>query len=236
MGYTPSTMLGFTISISGVNAGLRRLDAAANNIANATTAGFKRSRVHQVDLQHGGTRSSVQVGFQQGPIELSDGAFALGIEGDGFFRVQTPQGERFTRAGSFHVDAAGNLVTSDGFPLQPGFTIPGDAVAVNVTPQGQVSAIFSDGSSQDLGTIDTVRFANPGGLVQEGHSLYAAGPASGPAMPGDGRIFFGALEGSNVDLTDEMVSLIVSKATVKANLSALKAQDEMLGEVIDLRG
>lgn len=230
-------MIGFTISISGVNAGLRRLDVAGNNIANATTAGFKRSRVHQVDLEHGGTGTRVQVGFQQGALEITDGPFSLGIDGDGFFRVQTPQGERFTRAGSFHVDAAGNLVTSDGFPLQPGFTIPGDAVGVNVSPQGQVSAIMADGTTQDLGTIDVVRFANPGGLTQEGGSLFAAGPASGPAMAGGGgRIFFGALEGSNVDLTDEMVSLIVSKATVKANLSALKAQDEMLGEVIDLRG
>jgi flagellar basal body rod protein FlgG len=214
-------MIGFSISVSGIRAGIRRLDVAAHNLSNATTPGFKASRF----------KGAVQVNFSQGPLEPADGRFALGIEGDGFFRV----GDRFTRAGLFHVDAAGNLVNSDGLPLQPGFAIPAEATSVQVSPQGQVSALMADGTIQNLGTIELVRFANPNGLAQEGGTLLAAGPASGPPTPATGKIIFGTLEGSNVDLAGEMVSLIVSRAFVKANIAALKSQDEALGEIIDLR-
>lgn len=220
-------MLGFSISVSGVHAGLRRTDVAANNIANATTPAFKASR----DL------GSVRVRFSQGPLEPEDGRFSLAIDGEGFFRVQTPEGERYTRAGSFHVDASGKLVTTGGSPLQPSITIPGNAVGITVGPQGQVSAVLPGGQTQSLGSVGLARFANPEGLTAEGGSLFAAGPASGPPLGGaSGRILFGAVEGSNVDLADEVVSLIVSRISVEANLAAVKTRDDILGEIIDLRG
>ncbi len=230
-------MIGLRISLSGVQAGLRRLDVAADNVANSTTPGFKRSRVHQSDLRPGGTSvDSVRVHYSAGPLEIDDGRFSLAMEGDGFFRVSTPQGDRFTRAGAFHIDASGHVVTSDGFPLQPGFSVPSDSVAVSVSPEGAVSARLANGQTQSLGTIEIARFANPGGLTREGASLVAESAASGPPLPGESRIVFGAVEGSNVDLADEMVSLIVSRASVQANLAALRTQDELLGEIVDLRG
>ncbi|MBI2898810.1 MAG: flagellar hook basal-body protein [Planctomycetes bacterium] len=231
-------MIGFTISLSGIHAGLRRLDVAADNIANSATPAFKRSRVHQSDLAAGGARvDGVRVDYSQGPLEVDDGRFSLAVDGDGFFRVQTPQGERFSRAGAFRVDAAGRVVTAQGYPLLPGFTLPPEAVGLEVNPQGQVTARLANGQTQALGAVDVVRFANPGGLAREGGSLLSAGPASGPAVPAAGSsIVFGAVEGSNVDLGDDMVSLIVSRASVKANLAALRTKDETLGEILDLQG
>lgn len=231
-------MIGLTLSLSGVQAGLRRIDVAADNIANSTTPGFKRARLHQSDLRGGGTRvDSVRVSYSQGPLEIDDSRFSIAVDGEGFFRVGTPQGDRFTRAGAFHVDASGRVVTADGFPLQPGFQVPADATAVSVSPDGQVSARLATGQTQALGTVEIVRFANPGGLTREGGSLLAESPASGPATPAAGaRMVFGAVEGSNVDIADDMVGLIVGSASVKANLAALRTQDDILGEILDLRG
>jgi flagellar basal body rod protein FlgG len=106
-----------------------------------------------------------------------------------------------------------------------------------VAPDGQVSAVAAGGAQVTaLGRVELVRFANPGGLAQQGDNLAGATPASGEPLPGGGSLVFGAVEDSNVELAGEMVGLIVSRASVRANLAALKAQDEVLGEVIDLRG
>ncbi len=231
-------MIGFSISQSGVEVGLRRFSTTANNIANAMTPGFKAARVSQVDQAGGGTSvGSVQVRYSQGPLELQEGGFSLAVNGEGFFQVETPEGPRFTRAGNFQVDGEGNVVTSQGYPLVPPVQIPAGATGMQVGPDGTVSAVLADGSTQNVGVMNPVRFANPGGLMQEGGSLLSASPASGaPMMGGTGSIFFGAVEGSNVNLTEEMVSMILSKASVRANLAALKTQDEVLGEIVDLRG
>lgn len=230
-------MLGLSLSLAGIQAGLTRLNVASHNIANATTPGFKSSRVDQVSLAGGGTAvGSVRVNFSPGPLSLDEGRFSIALQGDGFFQIQTPQGPRYTRAGSFHVDGAGNLVTSEGYPPAPGFQVPATAESLTVSTDGQVSAV-SEGQVQPLGRLSVVRFANPGGLAQQGGNLFAATAASGaPVADSASSFVFGAMEASNVDLTGEIVGLIVSKASVKANLAALKAQDETLGEIIDLRG
>ncbi len=231
-------MIGFHISQSGVQVGLRRFSTAANNIANATTPGFKAARVSQVDQTGGGTAvGSVQVLYNSGPLELQEGGFSLALKGDGFFRVQTPEGPRFTRAGNFQVDGGGNVVTSQGFPLDPPVQVPAGATGMQVGADGTVSAVLANGTLQQIGQIETVRFSNPGGLNREGGNLLSASPASGAPLPGnEGSLVFGAVEGANVNLADEMVSMILSKASVRANLTALKTQDEILGEIVDLRG
>ena len=236
-------MLGFSVSVSGIRVGLRRLDVSANNIANATTPGFKSSRVDAVDVKPGGAAvGSIRVNFNPGPIEIDDGGFSLAIEGDGFFRVQTPNGERYTRSGAFGFDADGNVVTGEGHILLPQITLPDDTVSVQVGADGVVSAVTQDGQVQQVGQIGLVRFANPGGLTHVGQSQEAASAASGPpieGLPGEGSfgsLIFGALEGSNVDLASDLISQIVNSAVVKANIAALKTRNEIIGTVIDLRG
>jgi len=234
-------MLGFSVSLSGLRVGLSRLDVAANNIANILTPGFKASRVDAVDISPGGASvGSIRINFNPGPIEITDGGFSLAIDGTGFFRIQTPEGERFSRAGSFGFDAAGNIVTAEGGILLPNIQVPPDAQSIVVGQGGVVSAVMPDGTLNELGQISLVRFPNPGGLIQEGHSLSSASPAAGEGIegvPGEGAfgsLVFGAVEGSNVDLTSEIVSIIISRAAVKANLAMLRVQNEVLGTVIDL--
>ena len=236
-------MLAFQVSLSGVQAGLARLDVSADNVANVETPAFQASRVDQVDLRGGGSAvGSVRVQTNPGPIQVDGGPFQMAVLGDGFFRVQTPEGDRFTRAGSFHVDGQGNLVTPDGHPLLPGVQVPPGASSLHVAADGRVSANFADGTTQNLGQIELSRFNNPGGLMRTGDNLSAAGPASGdpitgqPGSGGLGQILFGAMEGSNVDLATEMVNQIVAKFAVKANLKAIKAQDETLGDLLDIKG
>lgn len=234
-------MLGFHVSLSGIRVGLTKLDVSANNLANATTPGFKASFARAVDDAGGGAHiGSVRVDFTSGPLESPEGSFSLAVEGEGFFRVGTPQGERFTRAGAFRVDGEGRVVTAEGHPLLPEVRIPPAARAVSVAKDGTVRALQPDGSTVELGRISLSRFTNPSGLTAVGGGLWSAGPASGAARTGTpgsgsfGGLVFGALEGSNVDLASEMVSQITSSATVKANLAALKAKKETLGTVIDL--
>lgn len=236
-------MFGFSVSISGIRVGLGRLDVSANNIANLTTPGFKSSRLKAVDRVPGGTSiGSIRVDFSQGPIEVAEGGFSLAIQGDGFFRVETPQGERFTRAGAFGLDADRNVVTAEGHRLRPGLQVPMEAVSVMVGPDGTVSAVLPDGSVEALGQVMLTRFPNPGGLVLEGGNLAVAGPGAGGSVEGVpgaarfGSLVFGALEGSNVDLTSEIVSQIISSATVKANIAGLKTRNDILGTIVDLKG
>jgi flagellar basal-body rod protein FlgG len=233
----------FSISSSGLRAAFRRQDVIANNLANLVTPGFRSSRADMVDIPGGGTAvGSISVRLTQGPLEIEEGLpFTLAVHGDGFFRVETPQGPRFTRAGSFHIDRDGRVVTSEGAPLAPEIVIPPDARSVRVGPDGTVSVLTAQGEVQTIGQITLSRFANPQGLIAEGSSLHAAGPASGPpaeGIPGQGpfgQIVFGALEGSNVDLGSEIVSEIVNRAFARANIAALRTQDEMLGTLLDLR-
>lgn len=226
------------ISLTGIQAGLARFDVLADNIANVVTPGFKSSRLDQVTLRGGGTAiAGRQLLVSQGPLELSEEDFALAIQGEGFFQLDTPAGPRFTRAGDFRVDAAGNLVTAQGLPVTPPVRVPTEATSILVTPDGRVLALFADGSTAQVGQVDLASFSNPGGLLQEGGNLFAATPASGPPNPGaPGEILSGALEGSNTDLGIESLQAAFARADVRANLAALRVEDRTLGELIDILG
>ena len=236
-------MVDFNISISGIRAALFREDVSANNIANINTPAFKSSRVDQVDIASGGTRiADVNINFSQGPLELADGRFSLAIQGDGFFAVSTPQGMRFTRAGSFNIDANGNVVTAEGYQLSPNIRVSTDARSIMVSPDGTVSATMPDGTVNTVAQIQLARFNNPGGLKLEGSNLTSQSSASGDPIFGNagdgafGSLVFGALEGSNVDLAGELVSQIINSAAVKANVGVIKTQNEMLGDILDMVG
>jgi flagellar basal-body rod protein FlgG len=233
----------FHISRSGLESSLLRLAVNAHNVANVSTPGYRAQRADQVELRGGGARvAGISVNIRPGPLEVGTGGFQLAVLGDGLFRVATPRGDRFLRAGNFHVDAAGQVVTADGYPLQPPIQVPPDAMGFQVGPDGRFTVRTADGQTAEAGQIQLARFPNPQGLVREGDNLAAAGPASGaPAagLPGTGpfgELLFGALEGSNVDLTHEMVDQVVLRAVAQANLSAIRTQDEMLGTLMDLTG
>ena len=167
----------------------------------------------------------------------------MAIHGDGFLEVVLPDGARgFTRGGTLKVSADGILVTQAGNQLKPGITIPPDATAVAIGADGRVMiSVPGDTTPVDAGQLELVRFANPSGLLAQGDNLYRGGDASGEATTGNpgeggiGTISQGYLEGSNVRMVDEMVSLMVAQRAYEASVKVVQASDEMLGMVNNLR-
>ncbi|MBI4569335.1 MAG: flagellar basal-body rod protein FlgG [Planctomycetes bacterium] len=247
---------------TGMRAQQTRIDVLANNLANATTTGFKRSRAEFEDLiyqnlrragtqaiQAAGTRTAtgIQVGtgsrlisvakeFKQGAFERTDNDLDLAIEGDGFFRLQLQGGQfGYTRAGTFHRDVNGNMVTPQGYILDPPVTVPQDVVRLFVSVNGVVEGqVPGQTTAQNLGTIELSRFSNPEGLEAAGENLYVETEASGPAISGQpgltslGLVRQGFLEQSNVDVVRELVTLIQSQRAYEINAQAIQTADAML--------
>ncbi|MCA9044072.1 MAG: flagellar basal-body rod protein FlgG [Planctomycetaceae bacterium] len=256
-------------SASGMKAQELSIDNTANNIANVNTSAFKRSTINFADLfyttlEQPGTSvsasqttpSGLQIGngtratsttkvFTSGTIEQTGYPLDIAIEGDGFLKVNLPNGEqRYTRAGSLRIDQTGQLVTADGYLVDPTITIP-DGVALsqlNIAADGIVTAPQAGSPSQkiDIGQIQISRFLNPAGLSSEGGNLYAETPASGqpvtgtPGQNGLGNIRQGFLEGSNVEVVTELISLISAQRAYEVNSRAIKAGDEMLSTATDI--
>ena len=234
-------MVNFSVAVSALRTAFDRQAYTANNIANVSTPGFKSRRPHQVETRGGGTAiDAVRTNLNQGPLEPTGRSLDLAVSGRGFLAVDTAKGQRFTRLGSFGLDANGQLVDPAGNLLSPGLTVPGDAVAVNVGRDGAVSATVPDGSLVDVGQLNVFNFANPEGLMALGGGLFSPGPASGvpvagaPGAPGFGEVLAGFLEGSNVSLAEELTDQIINRAQIGANLSSIRAQNDMLGEILDL--
>jgi len=230
----------FSVAVSALRAAFDRQANTANNIANVSTHGFKASRVTQQDSIGGGVQiSAVQRDLSQGSLEPTGRPLDMAVSGRGFLAVETPKGQRFTRFGAFGLDAGGRIVDGQGNQLSPGFTVPGNAVAVNVSRDGVVSATMPDGSSQQLGAVEVYTFANPGGLQALGDGLFSPTASSGvpgpaqPGSPGRGEVIAGFLEGSNVSLPRELTDQIVNKVTLSANIASIRARDDMLGELLD---
>jgi flagellar basal-body rod protein FlgG len=254
-------------SSSGMQAQQLNLDAIANNLSNVNTAGFKRTRVDFQDLLYRNFRmpgatsaqgitipTGIQVGhgtqpvatqqiFSQGDFQQTENPLDLVIEGDGLFQVLRPDGTTaYTRSGAFKKDGTGRIVTSDGFPLQPGITIPNDATSVTVGTDGTVSVTQpGQTATSQIGTIQLARFVNPAGLVSTGHSLYTPTAASGdpivanPGVEGMGTLQQGFLEVSNVKVVEEMVNMIMSQRAYEANSKAIQTADEMLSMANNMR-
>ena len=214
---------------SGGRALLARIDLHAHNLANAETAGFKRSRAEFADLlsqkidgaQFGaGVRlvatSSVQ---EQGALKLTGRPLDLAIEGEGHFRVVHPEtGDvRYTRAGHFVSDAQGRLATPDGWRLDPGVAAP------------------KPGAPLDLAALRLVRFDDPSALRAQGSNLLEAVPAAGDAVEFSGAVRAGALEQSNVDVLRELTDLIAAHRAFEINGKVIEAADEALRAVSSLR-
>lgn len=250
---------------TGMDAQQRKIDTTANNIANVNTTGFKSSRAEFQELLYqqvrssgnpndGGAPTNVEVGlgvktaatqksFAQGNLEATENPLDLAIEGQGFFQIRLRNGEEgFTRAGNLKVDAQGRLVNADGLELVPSITVPPDATGISISRDGRVSVTTpGDGSSIEVGQLQLANFPNPAGLKSLGRGLFSATDASGPAntgTPGDqglGELSQGFLEGSNVQIVQEMVSMIVSQRSYEINSKVIRTADEMLRTATNLR-
>jgi len=167
----------------------------------------------------------------------------VSIDGDGFLQVQLPDGTvAYTRDGALKKSAEGNIVTSDGYAIEPQTTIPQDATAVNISSNGEVSVkIPGDSTLQTVGQLELARFVNPAGLKTIGRNLFLETQASGnpvsgsPDTEGFGKLSQGFLELSNVEVVDEMVNMIVAQRAYEINARAIQTSEEMLANANNLR-
>lgn len=184
-----------------------------------------------------GVRSAAtQKLFSQGVFEETSNPLDVAIEGHGFFQVSMPDGTlAYSRDGSFKRDAEGSLVTSDGYLVEPAITIPQDATLISVSSDGTVSAqVAGEAEPQVLGELQLASFSNPAGLTSAGRNLYKKSPASGepqvsaPGSQGFGTLAQGFLEKANVDVVEEMVSMISAQRAYEINSRVIQGADQML--------
>ncbi len=248
------------ISKTGMEAQQTQLDTISHNLANVSTNGFKRGHVVFEDLiyqnlRQAGANSSeqtqlptgLQVGlgvrpvatariFSQGNLQQSTNPLDVAVRGNGFFAVQMPDGTTaYTRDGSFQVDAQGQLVTNNGYTVQPGITIPAGAQSVTIGSDGTVSvALAGQAQPQSIGQLQLVSFVNPAGLDPKGQNLFAETAASGtpnagtPGQNGLGSLQQGFVETSNVNVVEELVAMIQTQRAYELNSKAIQASDQML--------
>ncbi|MEZ5351238.1 MAG: flagellar basal-body rod protein FlgG [Bryobacteraceae bacterium] len=252
---------------SGMSAQQMNVDNIAHNLANANTVGFKQRRAQFQDLlyqnlvQPGaaagaqtvvptglqlglGTRpSSNEIIFTQGNFQTTGNPLDLVIQGRGFFQVRRPTGElAYTRAGNFHLDRDGNLVTADGDALEPQITLPPESQSISIAQDGTVSFLQPGQTAAQLaGQIQLANFANPAGLNSLGRNLYSPTDASGEPTVGNpggqeglGTLQQGYVEASNVSVVEEFIGLILSQRAYEANSKVVKAADEMYQQVNQL--
>ncbi|MDM7916094.1 MAG: flagellar basal-body rod protein FlgG [Candidatus Eisenbacteria bacterium] len=245
---------------SGMAAQQRMIDVLANNLANVNTTGFKRSRVNFEDLLYENVQGNktvnysnsesvgpVQVGkgvrvasiqrlHTPGAIEMTQRPLDMAIEGEGFFQVERPDGTTaYTRDGSFTLSDSGVIVTSAGYTVLPGISIPEDATSITVSANGTVS-IASQGKNDltEIGRFELARFLNPTGLEAIGENEYTETTASGKPTTGYaqedgfGAVRQGALESSNVEIVQEMTDMIAAQRAYEINAKAIRAGDEMM--------
>jgi flagellar basal-body rod protein FlgG len=252
---------------SGMTAQQLNLDNIANNLANSSTAGFYQRRLSFSDMiyqnvvmpgsaatQQTTNAAGLQIGLgvrptttetiqTQGDFNATGNPLDIAISGGGFFQILLPNGQTgYTRAGSFHPDAQGNIVTSDGNPLQPAITVPPDATNISIGSDGTVS-VTQPGQTQatQVGSMQLALFVNPGGLNSVGNNMFLATTASGDPIVGNpggsegiGTLQQGMLEQSNVSVVDQFVQMIVAQRSYESNSRVVKAADEMLQQLNQL--
>ncbi len=252
---------------SGMRGQQLNIDVISNNLANVNTNGFKKARVGFQDLMyqqlknagtpnnqgsqvpvgievgHGVRPAATQKLFTEGSLENTGNELDMAIEGNGFFQVLLPDGTSgYTRDGSFELDSNGQIVTSDGYLLQPPVILPSDATDIAINKEGLVT-YFQPGDEmpQEAGQIELTTFSNPAGLKSVGQNLFKQTAASGqpmyglPAQNGYGKITQKFLETSNVEVVEEMVNMIAAQRAYEINSKAIQASDEMLKQANSLR-
>ncbi|MBK67092.1 MAG: flagellar basal-body rod protein FlgG [Rickettsiales bacterium] len=261
-------MRSLDIAATGMLAQQLNVDVISNNIANMTTAGYKRQRPEFNDLLYQnivrpGANSAddgtiipagIQLGTgvkagsvyrinEQGTIQLTENPLDLAIDGRGWFQVELPSGETgYTREGSFQLNENGEIVNSSGYRLEPGITVPEDAVDVTINANGEVLAkIEGQVDLSNLGQINLAIFPNDAGLEAIGGNTMLETTASGAATEGTagtdgfGVLIQGALENSNVNVVEEITTMITAQRAYEMNSKVIQTSDEMLSATAQLR-
>jgi len=248
------------IAATGMEAQNLSITVISNNLANVSTTGFKKSRADFQDLLYQTIRtpgatsaetleipSGIQVGmgvkpvsvqkiFLQGNYQQTGNNLDTAIEGDGFFQIQMPDGTTaYSRDGSFKLNSDGQIVNSDGYPLEPTITIPSNTTNISISSDGKISVTQAGSTTpKQVGQIELANFINPGGLNSLGKNLFQPTGSSGdpttanPGASGLGTIQQGYIENSNVDVVEEMVNMIVAQRAYEINSKAVQASDQML--------
>ena len=229
---------GLGAAASGLSAQSRRMDALANDVANANTAGYAADRASFAALVDGAGKPAgvafVDQGrdFSQGALEETGNPLDLAIEGDGFFQVSRPGGQiALVRAGAFSVDARGQVVTATGERLFPPITLPpgADPQQLAIDPSGVATV-----NGQQIGQVQVVTVPAPGGLIADAGE-YLPTAASGAPAPATGALVRqGALEASNTDLATAAVDMDVTRTAFTASVGSMHAQDEMLDALMEM--
>jgi flagellar basal-body rod protein FlgG len=249
------------IAASGMAAQQFSTDVVANNLANMNTTGYQRRRTEFSDLLYkmsgrkdsvsskagqsvpGGVESgqgvrlaSVYRVSEQGTLSSTSNTFDLAIQGQGYFQVLLPNGDTaYSRDGTFQLDGSGQLVTHDGFPVQPGISIPPGAIDVTVNASGEILVSVEIGAEpSNIGTLQIASFPNQGGLEALGDNLFRETESSGlatinnPGSPGYGMILQGFVESSNVDPIAEIAALISAQRAYEMNSKVIQTADKMM--------
>jgi flagellar basal-body rod protein FlgG len=254
------------ISKTGMQAQQTQLDVISNNLANTSTNGFKRAKAVFEDLMYQNLRqvgansaeqselpTGLQVGlgvrtvatsrsFEQGSLQQSGNNLDLAINGNGFLQVTMPDGTTgYTRDGSLQLDAQGRMVTSSGYPLTAGITIPAEAQSITISSAGAVSVKLPGAAAPSVvGNIELANFINPAGLEPRGQNLYTESLASGnpvngaPGSAGMGTVMQGFVETSNVNVVQELVTMIQTQRAYEMNSKAIQTSDQMLQRLAQL--
>lgn len=257
-------MRALAIAATGMNAQQLNVEVIANNISNVNTTAFKGARAEFTDLLYQTERSQAvpnQTGsspvpegamlglgvrtaairnlHRQGSLTNTSNQFDLALNGRGWFQVNAPSGEIvYTRAGSFNKNGDGQLVTLDGYTLNPPIIIPANTLDVTINESGEIFAkIDGQADPENLGQLTVANFANDAGLEPIGNNYYRETLASGapavgvPSDPGYGKIHQGYLEASNVDPIKEITNLISAQRAFEMNSKVIQAADDMAGTV-----
>ena len=248
------------VAKTGLDAQQTRMDVISNNLANANTTSYKSARASFQDLvyqnlrQPGGqTTEQTQapaglmlgtgvrvVGskklFTQGNIEQTGNSLDVAVQGRGFLQVTMPDGTiAYTRDGSLHMDQNGQIVTANGYAVDPAVSIPANAQSITIGSDGTISvSLPGQAATQQIGTVQLADFINPAGLQPNGDNLYLETASSGspqigqPGLNGLGTLAQGALESSNVNVVEQMVDMIETQRTYEMNSKAVSAADSML--------
>jgi flagellar basal-body rod protein FlgG len=248
------------IAKTGLDAQQTRMSVISNNLANVNTTGFKQDRAVFEDLLYQTIRqpgaqssastqlpSGLMVGtgvrtvatekvHTQGNIQQTQNALDIAIQGRGFFQILMPDGTlSYTRDGTFQLDNTGQMVMSNGYPLEPGITIPEDAQSITIGSDGTVSVLQAgDAEPTIVGNLDLADFVNPTGLQPIGENLFRESGASGPpilgtpGLDGFGTTVGGALETSNVNVVTELINMIETQRAYEMNSKAISTSDQML--------
>jgi flagellar basal-body rod protein FlgG len=245
---------------TGMHSQQLNIDVIANNLANVSTTGFKKSKADFQDLLYqtmkvpgnqtsadtesptgiliglGVKPAAVTKVFTQGDLILTENELDIAIEGEGFLQVEQPNGTTgYTRSGALKRDSNGRLTSSDGYPILPAITIPDGASQITIGETGIVSAkIGDDTAPTELGTIELATFTNSAGLSAIGKNLFNETPASGtaqtgtPGADGYGTLLQTYLEGSNVNIVEELASMITTQRAYEINSKTIQTSDEMM--------